>query len=343
MDDDFREVDAFHGDTIAAADDTAIRAFCHDFLRAHDALLRRRQRDGRIRDGHGDLHAEHICCTEPPVIYDCIEFNPSLRQRDVAAEIAFLAMDLVYREREDLAERLVARYAELTHDAELSALVPFYACHRAYIRGKVDSLKSRAAEVAPAERDAARTSAPRRFALALRDTWGYSPGRVQIPAGVSDQLVNLARKHPSLQFDPQTGVAKLDTDVVFDSGNAELKPQAEQVLSDLASVLQSTPAHDMRIMIVGQTDAQKIAGKETRQRYGDNWNLSTARAVAVAGYLHKAGVAEPRMGIAGYGGQQPIASNSTPADRRRNRRVEIFVIPPDYPIVGWTETSPSLY
>jgi chemotaxis protein MotB len=192
--------------------------------------------------------------------------------------------------------------------------------------------------------DSKRLANYRRERDQLRDQFsGYSPGRVQIPAGLSQQLVELARKHPSLQFDPQTGVAKLDTDVVFDSGNAELKPQAEQVLADLATVLQSDAAREMRIMIVGHTDAQKIAGKETRQRYGDNWNLSTARALAVAAYLHKAGVAEPRMGVAGYGGQQPIASNSNPADRRRNRRVELFVIPPDYPIVGWTETSPSLY
>jgi chemotaxis protein MotB len=178
----------------------------------------------------------------------------------------------------------------------------------------------------------------------LRDQFtGYSHGTVQIPAGLSKQLVGLAKRHPSLQFDPQTGVAKLDTDVVFDSGNADLKLQAEQVLADLADVLQSPEGRDMKVMIVGHTDSLKIAGKEARQRYGDNWNLSTSRALAVAKYLAKSGVAEPRMGVAGYGGQQPIAPNNTSADRRRNRRVEIFIVPPDTPIVGWTETSPSLY
>lgn len=184
MDDDFREVDAFHGDTIAAADDAAIRQFCRDFLRRHDPLLRRRQADGRIRDGHGDLHAEHICCTTPLVIYDCIEFNPGFRHRDVAAEIAFLAMDLVYHGREDLADHLVARYAERTRDADLPALVPFYACHRAYIRGKVDSLKSRETEVGAAERAAARESAARHFALAYRYTWAYTP-RLVVVVGLS--------------------------------------------------------------------------------------------------------------------------------------------------------------
>ncbi|HKD37685.1 MAG TPA: OmpA family protein, partial [Pirellulales bacterium] len=67
------------------------------------------------------------------------------------------------------------------------------------------------------------------------------------------------------------------------------------------------------------------------------------RARTVAKYLAKSGVAEQRMGVAGYGGQQPVAPNNTPTDRRRNRRVEIFIVPPDTPIVGWTETSPSLY
>src|SRR6266699_3908726 len=50
----------------------------------------------------------------------------------------------------------------------------------------------------------------------LRDQFtGYSHGAVRIPAGLSNQLVGLSRRHPSLQFDPQTGVAKLDSDVVF--------------------------------------------------------------------------------------------------------------------------------
>lgn len=175
LDNDFREVDAFHGDTISADDDAAIRRFCRDFLSRHAARLRRRQAEGRIRDGHGDLHAEHVCCTDPLVIFDCIEFNPSFRHRDVAAEIAFLAMDLVFRGHPRLAERLVSRYAELAQDAELPWLVPFYACQRAYIRGKVDSLKSAEPEVGAAARREAHASAVAHFALAGRYTWAYSP------------------------------------------------------------------------------------------------------------------------------------------------------------------------
>jgi phosphoribosylformimino-5-aminoimidazole carboxamide ribonucleotide (ProFAR) isomerase len=67
--------------------------------------------------------------------------------------------------------------------------------------------------------------------------------------------------------------------------------------------------------------------------------LSTARALAVAEFLKQSGLPERQIGVSGFGGHQPIATNSTPEDRRRNRRVEIFVLPPEAPIVGWTETT----
>ncbi len=113
---------------------------------------------------------------------------------------------------------------------------------------------------------------------ALRDQFtGFVHGDVKIPSAVAAQLENFSRRHPSLQFDPQTGMAKLDADVTFDSGNAELKPQAEQVLADLAATLQAPEAREMRLMVAGHTDNQKIAGKEARQHFADNWQLSTSR------------------------------------------------------------------
>ena len=69
------------------------------------------------------------------VVFDCIEFNPSFRHRDVAAEIAFLAMDLDYGGHPELAEHLVTHYAAAAGDAELPRLVPLFTCYLAYIRG----------------------------------------------------------------------------------------------------------------------------------------------------------------------------------------------------------------
>jgi chemotaxis protein MotB len=56
--------------------------------------------------------------------------------------------------------------------------------------------------------------------------------------------------------------------------------------------------------------------------------------VAVEQFLNKSGVAEQRMGVAGYGPYQPIAANRSDADRQKNRRVEIYVLSPDAAIAG---------
>ena len=210
MNDDFGECASFHGRTIDAADDAAIQAYCHAFVRRHEALLRHRQAEDRIRDGHGDLHTEHLCFTDGGlVIFDCVEFNPAFRHRDVAAEIAFLSMDLTCCGRADLASRLVARYAERTGDRELPHLVPFYACHRAYIRGKVESLKSVEPEVAQSDREAAAQSAVRHFALALRYTW--SGVRALVVVG---GLSGSGKSTVAAALAARTGFAHLNSDVL---------------------------------------------------------------------------------------------------------------------------------
>jgi chemotaxis protein MotB len=150
----------------------------------------------------------------------------------------------------------------------------------------------------------------------------------------------LSDRYPSLQYDASTGICKFDVDLMFDSGQAELKPQGDRVLREFAEIFQSPDARDMKIMVVGHADALAVKGREVRERYPNNWHLSAGRALAVADELRKAGIPEDRMGVAGFGQHQPLASNGTPEDRKRNRRVEIFVLAPDTPIVGWVD-APS--
>ena len=100
-----------------------------------------RVRTGRIREGHGDLHADNICFPDSgPVAYDCIEFSRRFRCGDVASEVAFLAMDLDHRGYPAFSNYLVKRYAEATGDAGLRGLMGFYKAYRAVVRGKVASL-----------------------------------------------------------------------------------------------------------------------------------------------------------------------------------------------------------
>lgn len=209
IEENFAAVRPFRDRTVSAADDDRIREFAREFLVREADLLRRRQRESRIREGHGDLHSEHICLTDPPVIFDCIEFNERFRYCDVASEIAFLAMDLDYNDRPDLAERLVERYATLAKDSDFVRLIPFYKCYRAYVRGKVDSLTSAEEEVEAEDRKAAHDGARRHFGLAYRYTWSELPGLIVI-CGLSGS----GKSTIAAALAERTGFAHLNSDVV---------------------------------------------------------------------------------------------------------------------------------
>jgi chemotaxis protein MotB len=172
---------------------------------------------------------------------------------------------------------------------------------------------------------------------------GMAFGRGRLPPELSRDLAELSRRHPNLQFDPETGISKLDTDILFDSGEAVLKPGAERLLDELVRVLRSPAAGELKIMVAGHTDNQSIAGRSVREKYPNNFHLSTARALAVSDYMKRAGLSEQRLGVAGFGPYQPIAPNTTAQDRQKNRRVEIFVMAADVPVVGWSESTPSVY
>ncbi len=112
------------------------------FVTREEAMLRARIAAHRIRDGHGDLHAGNVAVTpQGLVIYDCIEFSDRLRCGDVAAEIAFLAMDLDRRGLPAHAAYLCRAYAERADDPGMAALLPFYKSCRALVRAVVAGLR----------------------------------------------------------------------------------------------------------------------------------------------------------------------------------------------------------
>jgi hypothetical protein len=144
------------------------RDYSLDFLDRQEELFQARIRDGRVREGHGDLRAEHICLTNGIPIFDCVEFSEAFRYGDVASELAFLAMDLDFLDAAQLSDRLTLAYSTLAQDEALPRLLSFYKCFRAYVRGKVESLKSQEREVPERERAAAWNRAQRYFFLADR-------------------------------------------------------------------------------------------------------------------------------------------------------------------------------
>ena len=114
-----------------------IKTYTEEFIKVNTRLFHKRMAEGSVRDCHGDLHAAHICFYKGICIYDCIEFIDRLRYTDVAADIAFLAMDLDHYGRADLSDIFINAYVKESGDKELLKLLNFYKCYRAYVRGKV--------------------------------------------------------------------------------------------------------------------------------------------------------------------------------------------------------------
>lgn len=112
--------------------------------------------------------------------------------------------------------------------------------------------------------------------------------------------------------------------VLFDSGEAQLKPDGEAVLRKVAAFLTQHPA--LKVHVIGHTDNVPIK-PSARSRYPSNWELSLARAGAAVRFLsEQAGIDPHRLGALGYGEFRPIADNSTPEGRARNRRIAITVL-----------------
>lgn len=122
--------------------------------------------EGRIRDCHGDLYSANICLDNEVHIFDCIEFNERFRYSDVAADVAFLAMDLDYHGLEMAAEYFRHRFAQASADPELLRHIGFYQCYRAYVRGKIGLFTAADPTVDPQTADACIKQAKRYFQLA---------------------------------------------------------------------------------------------------------------------------------------------------------------------------------
>lgn len=119
---------------------TARRA--REILKLTLPILEARRAEGRVVEGHGDLHGRNICMIPgAPVAYDCIEFSRAFRCCDVSAEIAFLAMDLDAHGRPDLADRVTARYAEASGDLSFDRPQRFFRLNDALVRSLVEWLK----------------------------------------------------------------------------------------------------------------------------------------------------------------------------------------------------------
>jgi aminoglycoside phosphotransferase family enzyme/predicted kinase len=136
-------------------------------------LIDARAERGVPCDTHGDLHLDHVYLfpNRPApadlVVVDCIEFNERFRYTDPVADMAFLAMDLEFHGRRDLATAFAQAYFDASGDEEGRALLPLYVSYRAAVRGKVDGLQLVEPEIPQESRDQALVRARGHWLLAL--------------------------------------------------------------------------------------------------------------------------------------------------------------------------------
>lgn len=160
-------------------------------------------------------------------------------------------------------------------------------------------------------------------------------GSSPLSDSTTQQFSNLSKKYPGFEFDPQTGVSKFATDLLFDPGTADVNnPKMQQMLQDFAKILNNGDARQLNILVVGHTDKTRVVKENTKRRHPDNYYLSAHRAIAVRQALSQFGLADSRMGIAGYGPHQPVAKGSDAKSLSQNRRVEIYVLAPNASMAG---------
>jgi chemotaxis protein MotB len=119
-------------------------------------------------------------------------------------------------------------------------------------------------------------------------------------------------------------VLQLRNDVLFDTGEAEVKPDGKAAIEEVATTLRSVGGK--RFQVAGHTDNQPIVTKK-KELYPTNWELSAARAISVVKLLVAHGVDPGMLSAAGYAAFDPVASNATPDGQAKNRRIEITLVP----------------
>ncbi|NUP97892.1 MAG: OmpA family protein [Planctomycetaceae bacterium] len=154
------------------------------------------------------------------------------------------------------------------------------------------------------------------------------------PEAVDERLANLSKILAEIGGNPGD-VTKFSVDggyvyrmkdsIVFGLGSAELSEDGKKILAEICTDI-SSRAHG-KVYVRGHTDSTPISKPETKAKYPNgNLQLSAERAVSVGAYLGGAGkIEEAKIVVMGFGSHDPVASNDSPENKQRNRRVDIFV------------------
>jgi chemotaxis protein MotB len=161
----------------------------------------------------------------------------------------------------------------------------------------------------------------------LKHTKGMLENKLSSEIGNNDVNVSMTNRGLVITF-----VAE----VLFDSGKAQLKNSASGTLDKVAAILRDEVPNN-RISVEGHTDNVPI----TKSKWASNWELSAHRALSVLDYLVQQGISPEKLSASGYGEYQSVASNDSAAGRKKNRRVEVIIVPGEVKKVDRSGNSSS--
>jgi len=143
-----------------------------------------------------------------------------------------------------------------------------------------------------------------------------------IETSLKDQIT--AQEIEVVEVDDKLKVIFIDK-ILFNSGSVDINSGGKELLMIMAGSLKV--AKDQDVVVEGHTDNVPLSSA-LRKRFPSNWELSTARAAAVARFFqHEVGIRPERLSARGYSFYRPIAPNKTEEGRRQNRRIEIILGP----------------
>jgi flagellar motor protein MotB len=198
------------------------------------------------------------------------------------------------------------------------------------IEGTRNELEVVTAKLAQAEKQAATLKAEISSVLKANETMKSKTNQLtaelsdlkQKYAGIDAALLAELKDLPGVAMDKQGAISV--SGLSFETGGAKLKGDSIEIIRKIAEALTSRAG---MIYVDGHTDAVPVKNPETVKLYQDNLGLSLARAAAVARVLIDSKIPPKRLMVRGFGSAQPVAPNDTAANRAKNRRVEIRLIP----------------
>jgi chemotaxis protein MotB len=150
-----------------------------------------------------------------------------------------------------------------------------------------------------------------------------------LPADLTNDLQKFAAENEGMvEFDPETGVVKFKSDLLFELGSDIVTADAADMLKKLSVIINGKSASAFDVVVAGHTDDMPIKRADTLVQHPTNWHLSEHRAISVEKVLDGAGVTSKRMSVRGFGEFRPLEANApNQKGNAKNRRVEIYLVP----------------